>query len=118
MRCFIQKQVDSPRFPVLTSTVRQLKETEGGVSEVCDAVQKYIDEAVKEASAKSHAEGRAEGRTEGLAEGRTEGLAEGLAKGKISMLKSLLIDGVLSLAEAAKRAGLSESEFRTAAAAC
>ena len=70
----------------------------------CKAVQKYIDEAVKEALEKQYAEDFA------------VGYAEGLAKGKISMLKSLLVDGVLSLAEAAKRAGLSESEFLTAAA--
>ena len=49
-----------------------------------------------------------EEREEGRAEGRAEGLAEGLAKG----LAGLVRDGLLELSEAAKRAEMSEDEFK------
>jgi predicted transposase YdaD len=48
-------------------------------------------------------EGRAEGRIEGRAEGRSEGILETLA--------SLVKDGLISLAEAAKRSNMTVSEF-------
>ena len=59
-----------------------------------------IDEMRKE----SRDEGRKEGRKEGRNEGRIEGVLETLA--------SLVKDGVLSIAEAAKRADLTPAEFQ------
>ena len=47
------------------------------------------------------------GRTEGLSIGRTEGLAEGM----ISALTTLVRDGLLDLAEGAKRANMTQEEF-------
>ena len=44
-----------------------------------------------------------------LREEREEGRAEGLAEG----LAGLVRDGLLELSEAAKRAGMSEAEFKT-----
>ena len=41
---------------------------------------------------------------------------EGREEGKILLLKSLVKDGVLSLAEAAKRVGMTPSEFQEKAA--
>ena len=55
--------------------------------------------------------GIAQGRSEGIAQGRSEGIAQGVEKGKLSMLYELTKDGVLTLAEAAKRAGMSEKAF-------
>ena len=53
----------------------------------------------------------AKGRAEGLAEGLAEGEAKGRAKGSLEMLFSLVQDGLLSLAQASSRAGMTESEF-------
>ena len=46
-----------------------------------------------------------------LNRGRQEGRQEGIQEGRISLLYSLVKEGVLSLADAAKRAGVSEQEF-------
>ena len=48
-------------------------------------------------------------------EGEAVGEARGIVKGKIETLFGLVQDGLLSLAEAARRAGLSENEFLKAA---
>ncbi len=52
------------------------------------------------------------GREEGRAEGRAEGLAEGAIKGKAEALMGLVHDGLLTMKEAAKRAGMTEEAFR------
>ena len=54
-------------------------------------------------------------RKEGEAVGEARGEARGIVKGKIETLFGLVQDGLLSLAEAARRAGLSENEFLKAA---
>lgn len=46
MSCFTKKEVKSEKFPALSSEVKRLKETEGGVSAVCEVMQMYIDETV------------------------------------------------------------------------
>ena len=56
--------------------------------------------------------GREEGRAEGRAEWRAEGLAEGAIKGKAEALLGLVHDGLLTMKEAAKRAGMTEEAFR------
>ena len=64
--------------------------------------------------------GREEGRAEGLAEGEAKGLAEGreegMAKGRWTTLAELVREGILTLQEAAKKAGMSEEHFRKLAA--
>jgi hypothetical protein len=42
------KSVKNSKFPALSSEVKRLKETEGGVQVVCEVMQKYIDETVHE----------------------------------------------------------------------
>ena len=65
---------------------------EEGVTDVCKAWDDHLER------------GRREGRAEGRTEGRTEGKRE--------VLVSLVNDGLLAISEAAKRAGLSEADFR------
>ena len=48
---------------------------------------------------------------DGRREGRAEGLAEGRAEGIIETLVSLVKDGFLSVKDAAKRAGITETAF-------
>ncbi len=61
-----------------------MKSTEGGVSVVSKVMEKYISEAVSEAEEKT----------------------------TIDIFVSLVKDGILTVAEAAKRANLSEEEFK------
>ena len=46
-------------------------------------------------------------------EGRAEGRAEGLAEGKLAVLAEFVKDGLISMAEAAKRAGMNTTEFKS-----
>ncbi|HBQ30230.1 MAG TPA: hypothetical protein DD660_04140 [Mitsuokella multacida] len=56
--------------------------------------------------------GREEGRKEGRKEGREEGKAEGNAEGRWKVLMELVHDGIITVKEAAKRAGMTEEAFR------
>ena len=56
--------------------------------------------------------GREEGRAEGLAEGEAKGTIKGKAEGRWTTLVELVHDGLLTVKEAAKRAGMSEEAFR------
>ncbi len=49
MACFTKKEVKNPKFPMLSSEVQRLKETEGGVQVVCEVMQRYEKIAVREA---------------------------------------------------------------------
>lgn len=57
-------------------------------------------------------EGRKEGLEEGLKKGMEEGLEEGRKEGVIETLKLLVKDGVLTIEDAAARAGMTEDAFR------
>lgn len=46
-RTNIKKEVDNPKFPLLSSEVKRLKETEGGVHAVCEVMQKYENIAIQ-----------------------------------------------------------------------
>ena len=46
------------------------------------------------------------------ARGREEGIKEGIKEGTVNILISLVNDGILSIADAAKRADMSEESFR------
>lgn len=61
---------------------------------------------------KGREEGRAEGRAEGLAEGEARGAKKGKVEGRWTTLVELVHDGLLTVKEAAKRAGMSEEAFR------
>ena len=62
-------------------------------------------------------EGRNEGRIEGRNEGRIEGRNEGRSEGRIILCAELVRDGLLSLAEAATRVGLTVDAFSEKTAA-
>ena len=49
MACFLQKNVDNPKFPRLSNRVKELKLTEGGAEAVCEVMERYQAEAVKKA---------------------------------------------------------------------
>ena len=59
--------------------------------------------------------GKTEGISEGLSIGKAEGISEGLsigrAEGIVSSMISLVRDGLLDLAEGAKRANMTQEEF-------
>ncbi len=44
-------------------------------------------------------------------EGIEIGIEQGIEKGKIEVLRGLFLDNIITLSEAAKRAGMDESEF-------
>ncbi len=52
MACFTKKEVKNPKFPALSSEVKRLKETEGGVQAVCEIMKQYEQKAVDEAMRK------------------------------------------------------------------
>ncbi|MBR2288285.1 MAG: hypothetical protein IJ865_08560 [Clostridia bacterium] len=58
-----------------------------------------------------------EGLEEGLVKGRVEGRLEGREEGIISTLISLVKDGILSIKDAAVRAGITEADFQEKMAA-
>ena len=58
------------------------------------------------------AEGIAEGIAQGKAEGKAEGRAEGIAEGKLDTLKGLVKEGLISIAIAAQKAGMTEDAFK------
>ncbi|MBR1685616.1 MAG: hypothetical protein IJ708_10820 [Clostridia bacterium] len=58
-----------------------------------------------------------EGLEEGLLKGRVEGRIEGREEGIISTLISLVKDGILSIKDAAVRAGITEADFQEKMAA-
>lgn len=99
MRCFMQKSVHNPRFPKLSSRVSYLKEDEGGVSVMCELMEKYMSEA-KEA-------GIREGKEAGLKEGREAGRREAISR---MIEKGYDRQAILDL-------GYTESEYEAAAGA-
>ena len=58
-----------------------------------------------------------EGLEEGLVKGRVEGRLEGREEGIISTMVSLVRDGILSIKDAAVRAGITEADFQEKMAA-
>jgi predicted transposase/invertase (TIGR01784 family) len=91
MEVFVNDDAYNKKFPKTSDGKRRYKETERGLDLMCEIMEKLREEAKDE--------GRAEGRTEG----RTEG--------KMETLFGLVKDGIITLAEAAKRAGMTEAVF-------
>ena len=116
MNCFISKDINNPKFPNLERRVKELKSTERGANTMCEIMEKYMAESWKEGLARGREEGMAKGREEGMARGREEGMAkgreEGMAKGKILQLVELVKDNMISITNAAMKAGMSEEEFK------
>ena len=48
---------------------------------------------------------------DGLKEGRREGIEKGMQQGKIELMISMVRDKIISINDAAKRLGMSESEI-------
>lgn len=75
-----------------------------------------LDEAFEEGFAIGFAKGFAKGFEEGFEEGFAREIAKGIEKGREEERRKLLIsfvrDGVITMEEAAKRAGLSVAEFQ------
>ncbi|MDD5849999.1 MAG: hypothetical protein PUE64_11840 [Firmicutes bacterium] len=49
MKCFLQEQVNNPKFPKLSARINELKNTEKGVSAVCTVMEEYQKDAVNKA---------------------------------------------------------------------
>ena len=74
-----------------------------------------FEETINEVKGKEHVTmcevlDRVEAR--GREEGIKEGIKKGIKEGTVNILISLVNDGILSIADAAKRAGISEESFR------
>ena len=69
-------------------------------------------EVLDRVEARGMEKGIAKGREEGIKEGIREGIKEGIKEGTVNVLISLVKDGILSIADAAKRANMSEESFR------
>ncbi|EFU75165.1 hypothetical protein HMPREF0381_2953 [Lachnoanaerobaculum saburreum DSM 3986] len=68
-------------------------------------------EVLDRVEARGIEKGIAKGREEGIKEGIREGIKEGIKEGTVNVLISLVKDGILSIADAAKRANMSEESF-------
>ena len=78
----VDNEYDDERFPATSKIKRRFKETDEGVSKMCEIIEKYKNEG--------RAEGRIQGRAEGRAQGRAEGRAQGAAEKEHSMIVSML----------------------------
>lgn len=92
MKCFMQKEVRNEKFPRLSSRVDYLKHEEGGVTAMCEVMEKYMDEA--------KAAGIKEGKAAGIKEGKKQALCRMLSKG---FEKEIILD-----------LGYTESEYEEA----
>ena len=63
MRCFLQKTVNDPRFPRLSERVHQYKNTEKGAAEMCEELERYIDDYIDEITAELQASNSEKDRT-------------------------------------------------------
>lgn len=99
-----EKQYADDVLTVLTKendeTIKRIKEEDSMCKELMDIMRPEIDAEIKTAKEDAMREGMLEGRKEGV----------------LSALASLVKDGLLNIKEAAKRAGMSEKDFRVAMA--
>ena len=119
MRVFIESDVYNLRFPVTSEMkLRFNRETKGekmteALRGVYEALREEVDrESMKAAMREGMEKGIEEGRARGIEEGRAKGMEEGRAEGVLSSLVSLVKDGLISVSEAAKRADMSEEDFK------
>ena len=57
-------------------------------------------------------EQKQEGIKEGIKEGLKKGIKEGIKEGRIKLLAELVREGAMSISDAAKKMGLTETAFR------
>lgn len=50
MECFLEKEVNNPKFPKLTDRMHYLKHQRGGLNAMCDVMEKYERKAAAKAS--------------------------------------------------------------------
>ena len=119
MRVFIESDVYNLKFPVTSEMkLRFNRETKGekmteALRGVYEALREEVDrESMKAAMREGMERGIEEGRARGMEEGIARGMEEGIAKGVLSSLVSLVKDGLISVSEAAKRADMSEEDFK------
>lgn len=119
MRVFIESDVYNLKFPVTSEMkLRFNRETKGekmteALRGVYEALREEVDrESMKAAMREGMEKGMEEGRARGMEEGIARGMEEGIAKGVLSSLVSLVKDGLISVSEAAKRADMSEEDFK------
>ena len=103
MRVFIESDVYNLKFPVTSEMkLRFNRETKGEkMTEALRGVYEALREEVDRESMKA-----------AMREGMEKGIEEGIAKGVLSSLVSLVKDGLISVSEAAKRADMSEEDFK------
>ncbi|RRJ16960.1 Rpn family recombination-promoting nuclease/putative transposase [Lachnoanaerobaculum orale] len=111
MRVFTESDVYNLKFPVTSEMkLRFNRETKGEkMTEALRGVYEALREEVDRESMKA---AMREGMERGIEEGRARGIEEGIAKGVLSSLVSLVKDGLISVSEAAKRADMSEEDFK------
>ncbi|MBR2258533.1 MAG: hypothetical protein IJ899_14625 [Blautia sp.] len=91
--------------------------------EVAAIMYKFMDQetamkkALRTERQEGWQEGHQEGRQEGWQEGRQKGRQEGEADGMLKTLAGLVKEGILTVADAAQRTGLTPSEFQSRSAA-
>jgi hypothetical protein len=56
MSCFLEKNINNPRFPKLSNRVKELKTSESGVQAVCEIMEKYNAIAARESAIKTTVE--------------------------------------------------------------
>lgn len=71
-----------------------------------------MDSVLEELLAERDEQIRAEGKAGGMLEGKAEGKAEGMLEGTVSAFISLVKEGILTVAEACRRSGISEEKFK------
>ena len=83
MACFVKREMQDERFPETSAEVRRLKTTEGGLSAMCEIMERYKEEA----------------RLEGIAEGKAQGIAEGQITMVIKLVKKNLLSKEIAAQE-------------------
>ena len=103
MRVFTESDVYNLKFPVTSEMkLRFNRETKGEkMTEALRGVYEALREEVDRESMKA-----------AMREGMEKGIEEGRAEGVLSSLVSLVKDGLISVSEAAKRADMSEEDFK------
>ncbi|WP_298483059.1 hypothetical protein [uncultured Ruminococcus sp.] len=104
MQYFKNSDSQNTMFGDLSERVKYYKETEEGVSHMCEAVRNYGDEREKI------------GKAEGRAEGRAEGKAEADAKRLVQLITELMKNTNSSLENALQMTGCTMEEYNNSIA--
>ena len=92
---YMMKEIDNPKFPVLSSEVRRLKDSEGGVLKMSTIMEELF----------------AEFYADELKESKQKGLQEGRQEGALEMIIGLVKDKILSVEDAAARVNMPVAEL-------